>query len=239
MHVLAMSDLHGQLPKVEETFDLLLICGDVCPIHDQYFAFQKEWVLNDFVDWINTLPFHDEYSKVVMVGGNHDFVFERYGNKEKDQLKSKTNGRCIFLKNNEYDFEWVDDNGLKSIKIFGTSYCKIFGNWAFMLSDEKLKARYDLCTDNVDIFISHDSPDLNGLGTIHYTKVNDKVYGQNVGNKVLTEAIKIKKPKYFFSGHIHTGNHDFENIDGTKMANVSLLNEQYLMTYPILSFDFE
>lgn len=239
MHILAMSDPHGQLPEIKENFDLLLICGDVCPTYSQYYAFQKEWIMNNFVDWVNALPFHDEYSRVVMVGGNHDFVFERYGNKEKEQLKAKTNGRCIFLKNNTYDFEWLDDNGINVIKIFGTSYCKIFGNWAFMVSDEKLHEKYNLCPDNADIFISHDSPDLNGLGTIHYSKVDDKIHGENVGNKVLANVIKAQKPKYFFSGHIHTGNHDFENIDGIKMANVSLLNEQYLRTYDVLSFDFE
>lgn len=238
MRVLAMSDLHGQLPEIKETFDLLLICGDVCPINNQYYAFQKEWVLNVFVNWINALPFHNEQTKVVMVGGNHDFIFERYGTKEKDQLKSKTNGRCILLKNEEYEFEWIDDNGLKPVKIFGTSYCKIFGNWAFMLSDEKLKARYDLCPDNVDFFISHDSPDLNGLGTIHYSKVDGKIYGKNVGNKVLARAIDKKHPKYFFSGHIHTGNHNFEEIGDIKVANVSLLNEQYISVYPVLSFDY-
>ena len=107
-----------------------------------------------------------------------------------------------------------------------------------MMSHEKLKARYDLCPDNADIFISHDSPDLNGLGTVHYNKVDDNVYGQNVGNKVLAEIIKVKKPKYFFSGHIHTGNHNFEEFNGMRMANVSLLNEQYLRTYDILSFEY-
>lgn len=238
MHILAMSDPHGQLPIIKETFDLLLVCGDICPLFNQYYAFQKEWVMNDFVDWVNTLPFCDEYSKVVMVGGNHDFVFERYRNNEKEALKTKTGGRCIFLKNNEYDFEWVDDNGYNTIKIFGTSYSKIFGNWAFMLSNEKLKARYDLCPDNVDIFISHDSPDLNGLGTIHYSKVDGNIYGENVGNKVLADAVLSKHPKYFFSGHIHTGNHDFESVDGIRMANVSLLNEQYLSVYPVLSVDY-
>ena len=37
------SDLHGILPPYVEEFDLMLICGDVCPAHDHYFSFQKEW----------------------------------------------------------------------------------------------------------------------------------------------------------------------------------------------------
>ena len=34
------SDLHGYLPEITKEFDLLLICGDVCPAHDHYYAFQ-------------------------------------------------------------------------------------------------------------------------------------------------------------------------------------------------------
>lgn len=239
MRILASSDFHGNLPVIKDKFDLFLVCGDICPAHDQYYSFQKEWILTEFVDWVNSLPFRNEWSRVVMTGGNHDFALERFGDNEKAQLLKKTNGRCVFLKNNDYAFEWMDENeGIKKLTIFGTSYCHQFGNWAFMMDDDRLKEKYDLCPDNVDIFISHDSPDLNGLGTIYYSKVDGAEYGRNVGNKPLAEAILKKKPRYFFSGHIHTGSHDLEDVEGIKMANVSLLDERYDVTYPILEIEY-
>jgi Icc-related predicted phosphoesterase len=46
------SDLHGNLPVIVEDFDLMLICGDIVPVHDHYYSFQKEWVENEFIEWI-------------------------------------------------------------------------------------------------------------------------------------------------------------------------------------------
>ena len=54
---------------------------------------------------------------------------------------------------------------------------------------------------------------------------------------VMAEAIKLKKPKYYFCGHIHDGNHKVETIDNTLMANVSLLNDSYQISYEPLYLD--
>ena len=59
----------------------------------------------------------------------------------------------------------------------------------------------------------------------------------NAGNKVLAEFIKKAKPKYYFCGHIHDSNHQITEIDGTTMANVSLLNDSYKMVYEPLYLD--
>lgn len=161
------------------------------------------------------------------------FFLERITNSELTKFYKKTFNRVIVLKNEIYDYEYLDDNGINSLKIFGTPYCKIFGNWAFMVSDEKLKQKYSEMPLNCDIVISHDSPSINNLGTIQ----EGWQKGVNAGNFVLAEEIKIKKPKYFFSGHIHSGNHNFENVDGTIMANVSLVNEKYNPVFDILKFE--
>lgn len=31
IRIVATSDLHGNLPYIRENFDLMLICGDLCP----------------------------------------------------------------------------------------------------------------------------------------------------------------------------------------------------------------
>lgn len=236
LKILATSDLHGNLPIILTPFDLLLICGDISPAHDHYYTYQSLWFQQIFAEWINMLPFKNEYSKVVMVGGNHDFFLERVNEKTPEiQLFNKnTNNRVKILKNEEYDCNLLDDDeGIKTLKIFGTPYCHIFGNWAFMISDEKLKKYYSVMPDNCDIVISHDSPTLNGLGTIN----QGWNAGYDAGNSVLSDIILEKKPKYFFSGHIHTGNHTFEKFGETMMANVSYIDEKYNPAFEILEFE--
>lgn len=78
LDVLVISDTHGYLPKIETPFDLLLICGDISPAHDHYYVYQINWFQHEFADWINTLPFKNEWSKVVLTGGNHDFFFRTH-----------------------------------------------------------------------------------------------------------------------------------------------------------------
>lgn len=223
--VIVLSDTHGELLKIKENFDLMLICGDVCPAHDHYYSFQEEWIKNDYCDWINSLPFNDDNSKVVMIGGNHDFFLERAKKQDIERLTQKTNNRLVILKNELYEFE--------GLKIFGTPYCKRFGNWAFNLSDDALRTKYAQCPENVDIIISHDSPTINWLGEI----TQGWQFGKNVGNVVLDELIERVKPKWFFSGHIHSGNHEISEYGVTKMANVSIKDEDYIPVYQPLMIE--
>lgn len=233
------SDLHGELPVITENFDLLLICGDVVPAHDHYYAFQKEWVENEFVEWINKLPFKNAGSKVIMTPGNHDIVFERWGENDYMYLNRLTNGRLIILRHKEYVFDYMmyDDLGTdthlfpvsKQLRIFGTPYCQIFGNWAFMRSDSILKRKFDEIPEGLDILISHSAPLIEKYGTIQ-----QGYYKKDVGCPILADAIKRTKPKYAFCGHIHSGDHNLNTIDGTALANVSYVDEAYEPTNNIL-----
>ena len=128
--VIVLSDTHGELLEIKENFDLMLICGDVCPAHDHYYSFQEEWIKNDYRDWINSLPFNDDNSKVVMIGGNHDFFLERAKKQDIERLTQKTNNRLVILKNELYEFE--------GLKIFGSAYCKRFVKWRVNLIDSAL-----------------------------------------------------------------------------------------------------
>lgn len=233
LKILATSDLHGHLPEITTPFDLLLICGDICPAHSHYFSYQINWFQHDFANWINTLPFKNEWSKVVMVWGNHDFVGLQISKEHVNCFNITTKNRVKILNNEDYNFEYFTDNGIKTLKIFGTPYCHIFGDWAFMVNDETLKRYYSFMPENCDIVISHDSPSLNNIGTI----TEGWNSGYDAGNLPLAEEIKKKRPKYFFSGHIHSGNHNLENIEGTKMANVSYINEKYKPSYEILQIE--
>lgn len=158
------------------------------------------------------------------------FFLERISKEELKCFYITTNYKVVVLKNEEYNHEYLTDEGIKTLKIFGTPYCKIFGNWAFMVSNEKLEKKYSFIPEDCDILMSHNAPDINNLGMIsmgHYS-------GENAGNVPLANAIKEKKPKYAFCGHIHSGNHNLEKIEDTWMANVSYVNESYYPDHEIL-----
>jgi Icc-related predicted phosphoesterase len=235
MKILATSDLHGYMPVINTPFDLLFICGDVCPIHDQYYAYQIGWFVNEFPVWLNGLPYKDEFSKVVLIPGNHDFGLERASKEDILEFKKNTNYRVEFLRHNLYEHEFPVSDGLDSLKIFGTPYCSIFGNWAFMVPDETLERKFSQIPDDVDILLSHDSPDINKLGAI----LEGPWKNDTTGNKILSKHIERIKPKLFLSGHFHSGNHNFEEVNGTYMANVSYVNERYQPVNDVLEIDYD
>lgn len=232
LDIIAISDTHGYLPEIKTPFDLMLIAGDICPAHDHYYVYQINWFLHDFADWIKALPFKNNWSRVVITWGNHDFVGERINKAELECFYTTVNNMAVVLRNEESLFHYHTDGETKALKIFGTPYCKQFGGWAFMVSNEKLKQRFSFIPEDCDILISHDAPDINNLGLISMGDWN----GENAGNKVLAEAIKEKKPKIALCGHIHSGNHNFEKIDDTWVANVSYVNEDYVPDHEILHF---
>lgn len=141
----------------------------------------------------------------------------------------------VYLHNEWYNFDYLDEDGeIKVLTIFGTPYCKIFGSWWNMLNDESLKEKYSEIPSNIDILLSHDCP----YGAC------DMCYGweawgrtpEHIGNKVLTEAILDKSPKVALVGHLHSANHNWEQLGNTMVRQVSLLDESYISTYPIFYF---
>lgn len=234
--VIAFSDPHGNLPIIKEPFDLLLVGGDICPAHDHYDWYQREWLSTVFVKWVLELPFADASSKVVFIGGNHDFYLHNEPNPNHGDYSSiytdilkPCGGRATYLEDDEYVFEKpLEDGRIESLKIYGTPWCKVFGRWAFMRPDEKLAKYYDNIPEGLDILLTHDAPDIQGCGKI----TMGQWAGENAGNKVLAKAIKQKEPKYVFYGHIHTAPHTLTKVykKNTHIRCVSLLDEGY---YPL------
>ena len=142
--------------------------------------------------------------------------------KKYDSLYSRENGELDELSIDNF-YPWKEDVHVEF-------------TFAFMYSDDKLKELYMSIPPECDIFISHDAADINNLGLVPPNIWHPK-NSVNAGNKILTEFIKKLKPKYYFCGHIHEGNHQVTKIDGTTMANVSLLNDSYKMVYEPLYLD--
>ena len=231
----ATSDLHGYLPNIEEGFDLLMICGDICPVIDHSIYYQEQWIKSMFIDWVKSLPYKEAWSKVILVPGNHDFFLERMSELQKLEIEMMCGGRLKILKHDVYDFEYPVSDGLDSLKIFGTPYCSIFGRWAFMVNDETLEKKFNQIDNDVEILLSHDSPNIYGLGDV--TEGPFKQIGS--GNKILPKHIERIKPLIYHCGHFHSGNKKFEERNGTWMANVCYIDESYSPSYDVLTYVFD
>lgn len=220
MKICAISDLHGFLPEIEPC-DLVLIAGDIFPLRIQTnMPLCKAWIEEEFLTWANALP----CNQVLVIAGNHDFWFERETKKAKALMPH--HHKVAYLKNELFEYE--------GIKIFGTPYCKIFGNWAFMREPETLAQKFSEIPENVDILLSHDAP----------YGVNDIVLedtpwtnGEHIGNPQLGCALIDKTPKYNIHGHLHSTKHDWEEYHGVLVRNVSIKNERYNAVFDPFYFD--
>src|SRR5438105_7858352 len=72
MKIVALSDLHGQLPRNIPACDLLLLAGDLTPVTNHGLNFQASWLDGEFRSWLKHLPSR----KIVGIAGNHDLIFE-------------------------------------------------------------------------------------------------------------------------------------------------------------------
>lgn len=226
----ALSDMHGTLPKIGKSFDLMLIAGDSVELDCQrYPKLSEDWYLGEFLDWVNTLPFKSDESKVILIAGNHDLGLERMSEETKEMfliaLDKRSEHRVVYLENEEYIFTCNNE----SVSIFGTPYCKIFGSWAFMRNPGALKQKYSQIPQNVDILLTHDAP--YGTSDLCYEWIFQGRTPYHIGNEQLKDAIIEKKPKMCIHGHLHSSNHEMEKLEDTQVYNVSILNEEYVETY--------
>lgn len=191
-----ISDLHGKLSEGIDC-DLLLIAGDICPIHNHQIWFQKQWLEYDFINWLK----RQKYDKAIMIAGNHDFVFEHY------PIQKYCGNNLIYLQDDSYLYD--------NLKIYGSPWQPEFGGWAFNLPEEKLAEKWLTIPEDCDILLLHGPP--KGFGCAG-------LYG--AGSQSLTDRIAEIQPKLVVCGHIHEGYGEYE-IGQTKVINVSSLDEYY------------
>ena len=231
MKCIALSDFHGQLINIKENFDLLLICGDFTPTWLPNRQQEWAWANNEFVEWINNLPYKDYNSRVVLIAGNHDFQLESISKKKKDEWLSKMGGRLIYLDNDS--FYHLDQETGKVIHIFGCPYCKELKGWAFCRPLERLDKYYNPIPNDVDILMLHDAPDI-----MHGGVSTQLVPNRDFGNKLLAEYVFDRKPQIVLFGHIHTSpiKEFTQYMDDKVMCNVSILDENYKIAYEPKTF---
>ena len=218
MKICAISDLHGDLINISPC-NLLIICGDIVPLNKQTSGHKSlAWLRNKFIPWATDLP----CDKVIFIAGNHDWVAEKSSGHLFEMFPKY--GKITYLFHEDYEYE--------GLKIFGTPYCKIFYNWAFMEDDSILEEKYKDIPKDLDILITHDAP--YGVSDIllqsGYTK-------EHIGNKPLRDAILEKEPKYVLHGHLHSTSHEFELLGSSKVVNCSIKDEQYQLVYDPIYFE--
>jgi Icc-related predicted phosphoesterase len=204
IHVIAMSDLHGLLPPSKDIpkCDLILIGGDICGSH--VILDQSIWLHREFKPWLENLP----AEKVIGVAGNHDFIWEKA-----PHLVPKMPWTYLQDSVTEY----------KGWKIYGTPWQPRFFDWAFNLDEPDLERKWNFIPDDTDILVAHGPPYGHGDRTL---RLYGKETNHHVGSPSLLERVKKVKPRLMIYGHIHPGYGVFD-LDGSVLANVSLVDEKY------------
>lgn len=221
MKICAISDLHGTLPEIKEC-DLCLIAGDIVPLDIQRDRTQSiVWLFKTFLPWLKELPCQE----VFIVAGNHDFEMEKNYPIMK-ALEYLSNFKLTYLKN---DCAIFKANGEQDIKVYGSPQCHKFGNWAFMHEESFLEGLYDCVDDDIDIWLTHDTPALGDLDLLPPSQWNPEPI--HAGGKSLAAAIERIKPRYVFCGHLHTCKDKYLKVNKTEIYNVSILNNSYAHVY--------
>lgn len=249
MRIVIISDLHGYLPEIPRC-DLLLICGDICPVENHNVLFQQEWLATKFVEWINRYAPDIE---VVFIAGNHDKVFERY------PLPDETAKVATYLQDSSCE--------VKDLKIYGTPWSQKIGKWAFSLGEKKLgnpnftldqdgdkhrinyhyvqagytlENRFALIPDDTDILLTHippwgvadnryDSPEIETF--IPYEDFEQELkdyknFENHWGSPSLRRRVAVVEPVIHAFGHVHTSSGIWKE-DRTSFVNAACLDNDY------------
>lgn len=237
--VAATSDLHGHLEGLEQVVkdkgvDVLVIAGDIQPAEMAYhsnLALTGDWFRSGFFRLVKSLD-----CEVVAIPGNHDFFLRHLiGEMEKD--RQRTSARFCVPGN----FHLLCDSGIRicGLDFYGTPWVPtINGCWCYEVGERKLAQKFDMIPKGMDVLITHTPPKFAMLDvSLEY----DPEGISHFGSDALLGAIQEKQPRYCICGHIHSGDHQKNEIrlEGpglpltTEIYNVSRVGERYSIVYNI------
>jgi len=198
--IVAISDTHGL------HLNLIPISGDIL-IHAGDMGINSLSTLNAINTWFGSLSF----KHVICVGGNHDTYLEKIGPATSKQLFTNAH----YLHNESIE--------LMGKSFYGSPYCPLFNNWAFMYErlSLELKQNWELVPYKLDYLITHCPP---------YGILDRNLDDERCGCEILVREIAKKFPLNSIFGHIHMNGGRVVNSGGISFYNVALLNERYKMT---------
>lgn len=197
MKIDCISDLHGQLPKLDGG-DLLIVAGDLTSTH-----FLKEY--DQFKTWFKK----QKYRKKILIAGNHDTFLD--GNPSRFCTPDW--------------FEYLEDSGteFEGYKIWGSPWSLSFPGInpicsAFTGQETELAKHFAKIPEDTDILITHSPP----FGILDK---NDA--GIHCGSVSLRNHVMLVKPKIHIFGHIHEQGAKNIDLVCTQFHNVSIMDENY------------
>jgi Icc-related predicted phosphoesterase len=222
MRIMAMSDLHGNFEGLDPSgADVVVLAGDIAPLRGRgvwHVNDQKKWINKKFREWTQSYP----DVQFVVTPGNHDFF---------------PIAHILF---NDQGIDWSFDfsenvhflgdcgTEIKGVKFYGTPWVPIISySWAFEGEHDTLKRWFSKIPADIDVLITHSPPYIPGSDVDRSIQTNSEHFGSGE----LTEAIIDKRPRFVFCGHIHTGQHGGVDFEGSRIYNVSRLDENYEIAY--------
>jgi len=211
MRLVVTSDCHGKLEQANlPAGDILILGGDIFanksgdPGTD---AALQLTALRDLDAYCGRLRF----KQVVMIAGNHDWIFERY----KDAPRALKN--IIYLEDSAVEIDGV--------KFWGSPHQPWFYDWAFNhpRNSTALARYWSLIPDDTDVLITHGPPF--GILDLPFGK------GESAGCELLLKRVKEVNPRAHIFGHIH-GSYGQQRIGPTLFVNACLCNELYQPVNP-------
>ena len=227
MRITHISDTHGvyEFDNIHDC-DVLCITGDWSPLRIQCDdEDMKRWITGVFIPVLCRVPAR----RVVLIGGNHDFITERPWFRDWFNAALKDAGsedRIRYLCN--------DSVTIDGVRFYGCP-CSDIEGWAWYSQHDP--HRYEPERDTT-VMLVHQAPRHGGLGeTVLRGRIRD------FGSTVLLDGIGYETPDLLLCGHIHGGSH-VPALYSTQygdcvVVNGSVLDEDYEVKYPPHTIGYE
>ena len=222
MKIMATSDLHGNLDGLDPRgADVVVLAGDIAPLRGRgqwHINDQKKWINGRFREWTSSYP----DIQFIVIPGNHDFYPIAH----------------ILFKRQDIDWKYgfspnvrfLGDAGTEicGVRFYGTPWVPIISySWAFEGEHDTLRRWFSKIPTGLDVLVTHSPPRIPGSDVDRSLQTDS----EHFGSSELTEAIAEKRPGLVFCGHIHTGLHGGVDFEGSRIYNVSRLDERYEIAY--------
>ncbi len=218
MRIVAISDTHQAYLQNLPEGDLLIHSGDFSLLPKNVSSNRELMLseLTDLRDWFLSLK--DKYQHIILVPGNHDWIFE-----VDYEFASHFLEGVIVLNDRQIEID--------GIKIWGSPINLEYRDWAFnRAAGEEILKHWRAIPKDTDILITHGPP----LGVLD--RAFPEKNSPELGDIDLLNTVNKLNLKAHIFGHIH-GSHGTLKRNGTLFVNASIMDESYKPTFEPIVFE--